>query len=151
MKYGYVSVSLDRADAIILSSLIRSFGIVNPIYPNDLHVTLMYDERNPLQYPLPHTRKIFRSSITGFERLGQPGSQWEAIALTLDSDELEVRHDELSSMGFKHSYRDYVPHISIKYRPLPQDYKILEANLERIKERFSNILIIEEKWDMIRP
>lgn len=150
MKYGYVSVSLALPEAIVLNSLVRSFGIVNPIYPSDLHVTLMYDERNPLTYALPHTRKVFRSSIVGFERLGQPGSQWEAIALTLDSKELEDRHQELKSMGFKHSYRDYVPHISIKYRPLPQDYKALEANFELIKERFNNILLIEEKWDMVR-
>lgn len=74
--------------------------------------------------------------------MGKRGSKWEAIALTLSCPELEARHRELKSMGFKHSYSDFKCHMSIVYKPKVSDIDLVNLlfKLGNIRKNYTSVM-----------
>lgn len=146
MSKGYASVKITQESASELEKLFKLAG-VSTMPKNKFHITLMYDVTNPEIDVTPKDRR-YTAKVTGVERMGKRGSKWEAIALTLSCPELEARHRELKSMGFKHSYPTFKCHMSIAYKPKVSDIDLVNLlfKLGNIPEKihFSN-----ETWKPI--
>lgn len=121
---GFVKLNLDKEDAKVLHELFKTANI-KCLPESKFHVTVMYDESNPEISILPST-KNYTAKITGVERLGEKGSKWEAIALILESPEIEKRFEELKNAGFKHSYSTFKCHMSVLYGPEEIDFDLVE-------------------------
>ncbi len=117
---GYISLSLDKEDANAIHSAAKALGIKDLIPPEDMHVTVVYDKNNP-EIPLAFDKDVtFSAKIESPLLLGS--GEWEAITLPLSGCEaLKEFHNSLLRKGFKHSYFNFTPHISIKYKPSKED------------------------------
>lgn len=125
MGNGFVSVKLDKSDAEKIVSVLKTIGI-DCIEVSKLHVTVIYDESNPEITGVFNKDKKYKATVTGIKRLGTKGSKWEAIAFELKSPELEKRHKELKDLGFKHSYPQFLCHMSLVYKPAIGDMEKIE-------------------------
>lgn len=143
-KYGYVSAGLK--DSETLKMFLENSNIGNTVLINKLHVTLMYDRSNSVSTEA-RSDAVFKAEITDVKRLGEPGSKWEAVVLVLKSPVLDERHEELKKLGFKHSYSEYIAHMSVKYKPEKDDLEILKKELKNIKGKI--ITLKENKWEQI--
>jgi len=114
MGKGYAKLSIDPVDAKKIEKAVKPFGVkLMPL--EKLHLTLMYDTRNPDIEPGVKKDTRYIATVTGVERMGEPGSKWEAVALQLKCPELKSRHLALRARGFKHSYPDLKLHVSLAY------------------------------------
>lgn len=121
---GFYALKLDLEQGKEISEILKKAGITS-ILPSKLHVTIMYDESNP-DINLLQNDSTYKAKITGVERLGTKGSEWEAIALTLKSPEIEKRHKDLKNVGYKHSYDEFICHMSLVYKPSETDLDVIE-------------------------
>ncbi|AFC21566.1 RNA ligase [Cronobacter phage vB_CsaM_GAP32] len=121
---GFVGLSLDKEQGKEIQKIFKLAGI-DCLTPSKFHVTVMYDESEP-EIELLSNDKTYKAKITGVERLGKPGGEWEAIALLLDSPEIEKRHKELQNAGFKHKHPSFKCHMSIVYKPKDTDEDLIE-------------------------
>lgn len=121
---GFVALSLDREQGKEISKIFKMAGI-DCLTPAKYHVTVMYDEADPEIDLLPND-KTYSAKIVGVERLGKPGGEWEAIALILESPEIEQRHKELKNAGFNHKHPSFKCHMSIVYKPKDTDEDLVE-------------------------
>lgn len=121
---GFVALKLDSVQGKEINKIFKTAGI-NCLTPSKFHVTVMYDESDPVIDLLKNT-KTYEATITGVERLGEKGSKYEAIALILKSPEIVKRHKELKNAGFKHKYPDIKVHMSILYKPEDTDQDVIE-------------------------
>lgn len=111
---GYAQLSIDPLDAKKIEAAVKPFGVkLMPL--EKLHVTLMYDKSNPEINPGVKPDTHYIATVTGVERMGEPGSKWEAVALQLNCPELKGRHLALRARGFSHSYPDFKIHMSLAY------------------------------------
>lgn len=115
---GYASVDLLSQDKKELTEYFNSNGVEDII--EDLHVTVIYDTDNPTIEVQP-LQDSFDTKVVGCKTLGEKDSKWFSIALILESDDLVKQHQTLKKLGFKHSYTEFIPHVSIKYRPTEDD------------------------------
>lgn len=120
---GFVGLSLDKEQGKEIQKIFKLAGI-DCLTPSKFHVTVMYDESEPDIKILSNDKK-YKAKITGVERLGKPGSEWEAIALILESPEIEKRHKELQNAGFKHKHPSFKCHMSIVYKPQNTDEDLI--------------------------
>lgn len=114
---------------------------------NKMHVTLMYDERNQDRtVEIPPT--IYEASVIGVAVLGK------AVVFTLASDELLKRHFALLEQGFKYSFSNYAPHMSIVYADSKSDDndKELHAICAQVQRLFkakklpATLYLTDETW-----
>lgn len=125
---GYISLTLCKRDTTRIHQVLDNLGVKD--YIPDLHLTLMYDRSNPnIQYD--KNTDTYIASIKSCKTLGDPGSTWFSIALDLDSNDLSKRHKELLDLGFKHSYPNFIAHISLKYKPTKNDIDTIESNIDQ--------------------
>ena len=123
---GYVSVAPCEDDALYLFDYMKSIGIEDIINAEDLHVTLMYSKDSSIN-GRPDTLATYSAFIDGEpEIIGK--APWRALIVKLDSDGLKERHEQLKAMGGKHSYDEFLPHISLKYDPTDEDLQKLKDN-----------------------
>lgn len=127
---GYINLSVTDKDKDKLFSLLKDLGVKD--YVDDLHVTMMYDRSNPALDYKPND-KTYKANIVGVKTLGEPDSKWYAIALELESQELHKRHIELKQLGFKHSYPEFLAHVSLKYKPTESDITILKSSIDKFR------------------
>lgn len=128
---GYISTNVSKSDSDKIHKILKDLQISD--YIPDLHVTLMYDVSNPsIKLSTPKNQE-FETKATGVKLLGKPGTKWYAIALVLESKDLQQRFNELKDKGFKHSYPDFIPHVSLKYSPTDDDVKTIKTNLDKFK------------------
>lgn len=114
MGMGYAKVKIDPVDAKKIEAAVKPFGVkLMPL--EKMHVTLMYDKSNPDIDPGVRKDTHYIARVTGVERMGEPGSKWEAVALQLTCPELKGRHLALRARGFKHSYDEVKLHLSLAY------------------------------------
>jgi len=138
---GYVSLSIAEEDEKRIFSILKKLNIDN--YIKDLHLTLMYDRSNPsVSYTTQDT--TYDAKIVDVKLLGEPGTKWYSIALDLDSDELHSRHKDLKELGYKHSYPNYIPHLSLKYLPSDSDINLIKDNIDLFR-KLGNIKFHNEK------
>lgn len=121
---GYVSLRLDIDQAKEMRKIFKLAGI-DCLTAAKFHVTVMQDESNP-SIKLLKNESTYKAKITGVERLGKPGGEWEAIVLLLDSPEIEQRHKELVNAGFTHKFPKLKCHMSIVYQPKDTDEDLIE-------------------------
>jgi len=121
---GYVGLTLDKDQAKEIHKIFKLAGI-NCLPPSEFHVTVMQDESNP-EIELLSNDKTYTAKVTGVERLGKAGSEWEAIVLLLDSPEIQKRHKELVNAGFTHKFDGLKCHMSIVYKPEDTDQDLIE-------------------------
>lgn len=117
-KNGYVSVTLHPQDALIINDWATRCGVVNPIEPEKLHATLYYAQSDANAVEID-PEKVYAVRVKeGIHRMGEAGSEWEALTVHLEGDDLEKRHNELRElMGQDHSYPEFTAHLSLKYSP----------------------------------
>ncbi len=129
---GYGSVQLNKQSSINIKSILKTLKISDII--DDLHVTLIYDQSNPkINIDIDDSIE-YESSIKDIKMLGEPNTKWYAIALTLSSSDLVNRHKDYIKKGFKHSYPNFIPHLSLKYNPSEEDIKTITKNLKLFKD-----------------
>lgn len=126
---GYFSVKMNLKDAKEIYDLLQKAGL-DPIKPEKMHCTLMYDESNPEIRTLKNDKK-YKAKITGVEVLG------DAVVLNLDSPELEKRHQELKNAGYKHSFDGFECHSSVLY-------DVTDTNFDLVKLVFDLGVLPEE-------
>lgn len=136
---GYFSLSLQKTSSDKLKKLLKDIGVKE--YIRDFHVTIMYDDSNPdIDVNIPN--KTYLATIDDIELLGEPGTKWYAVVLSLKSNSIEKRHKNIRNNGFKHSYNKFKCHMSLKYAPTKQDIEAIKDNFDIFKElgilRFHN-------------
>ncbi len=144
---GYGGLRLHKDDARSIIDALFKAGIRGILRTEELHVTLMYDTSNPvLDNDQPDMDMVYKAGIKGIDRYGQKGSRWEAIVLKLDSPDALARHKYLIGKGYRHSYPEFKPHLSLKYQPD-------EGDMEKIKELYdtgafpSTVRLHDEYWE----
>lgn len=93
-----------------LYKAVSDTGISDLLDPKKYHITLMYDRANPT-FDVPYINEWHNARVIGAELFG-PNS--DTLVLTLDSKTITRRHDYLKRLGYRHSYPDYRPHITVK-------------------------------------
>lgn len=147
---GYVSQKLVLSDAQRISKVLKKIGLKNRYSHRGFHFTLQYDKRNPIIEPQEMERdRSLSARIVGVELLA-PDSPVPALALIFESDELQERFDELVKMGFVYDYDEYLPHITVKYRPEDGDLKLLQDNLQKIIDEVGEVKTSIELWKRAR-
>lgn len=110
LDYSYINVSL-RDDLVsdVFKHLLDAGVGPDPKY--DLHVTLMYDERD-IPKPLCRLdqRKEFKAKIISMGKLG------EAYVFHLTSPQLLEEFRLLKEAGYEHSYGTPMFHMSLGYK-----------------------------------
>lgn len=144
---GFGAVRVHPEDALQIEDALFAAGLKGIIRGEDMHVTLMYDKANPtLDTDEPEGSMVYKTTGKGIDKYGEEGSRWEAIVLKLDAPELHARHQFLLQRGFRHSYPEYRPHLSLKYMPEASD-------LDKFKTLWENgsfpktIRFSDEYWE----
>lgn len=120
LEYSYVQVSLsDNMVEDVYRDLLEANVAPNDKY--DLHVTLMYDERD-IPEPLIQLdpKKEFTAKIISMGKLG------DAYVFHLTSPQLLEEFRLLKEAGYKHSYGIPMFHMSLGYKL--DDYAELELD-----------------------
>lgn len=134
---GYASLKVSQTSLLDLFQEIKSKtdeldGTL--IKRHDLHMTLMYDRTNPIPAKnIPYFSKsgeVYKGTVVDSILLGEEGSEHRAVVLLIDSYEIVERHDELRAT-MKHSFDEFVPHISVIYGATEQDYVILREIISK--------------------
>lgn len=92
------------------------------------HCTLMYDVRNilhPIGFP---TNTNFKATVKDVIFLGE---NEDILAFELVSPELELFHSELLKIGYRHSFEDFMAHMSLEY-----DMHVKDKSKIKIAEMF---------------
>lgn len=140
---GYIGVKVSQNDAIKIYELLQKLDIT--IDYNDLHATLIYDKSNPELNYNPDV-KSYVSYPIDIQMMGKPESDYYSIALIVVSPELEKKHNELKELGFKHSYSEFKPHISLKYKPTQSEIDIIMSNKDMILRSLREIKL-DSEWN----
>jgi hypothetical protein len=133
MNKGYANLKLikDSKSTDMLYKLLNLTKIQNVI--DDFHITLMYDKSNPdIEFNVD-PNKEYVATVSDIKLLGEPGTKWYSIAFTLTSPEIVERHKDYIKAGFKHSYPNFIPHMSIKYQPTNKDISVLNDKFNLFK------------------
>ena len=127
-KNGYVGVSLHSDDARAINDWLKETGVSNTISANDMHATLFYASEGMSEIdvnPNVNYQSAVKNDIT---YMGEPESEWYAIAIHLGGGELSERHERIKSLtGASHSYPDFKAHLSLKYKPKEGDLEKMQA------------------------
>ena len=142
--HGYVGMKVHPEDAKKLHAIASSLGVSDLIDTNKMHLTIIYDESHPEISNYEPSKKTYECKVTDVKNLGEKDSKWYAICLDLEAPELAIRHKNLRAMGFGHSYENFTPHVSIKYKPSESDSETLKKNLKTIQEGLPTIRLYEE-------
>lgn len=150
---GYCSLSIDADSAALLCDIVcKAIAMIpiesSPVEPHSMHCTLMYDERDDDDIPLPSRpdKLIYDAKITGVCLLGKPGSDTAAIAIEMDCPELDKRFKQLIDEGFEHSFDKLIIHSTLVYGAN-------ESSLEVFQNLFDNgefpefIQLCNERWE----
>lgn len=143
---GYGSLDLVPESAAQVFDLLKDLGVTGFI--TDLHITLIYDRSNPkIRFKIDDTRK-YKAKVSKVELLGEPGTKWYAVVLTLSAPEIEARHKDYLKAGFKHSYPNFIVHMSLKYKPSKNDVATIQDNVESFKKL--TLVFSDEKLKKIK-
>lgn len=129
---GYGSLSLDNDSSKQIKKVLKELGINDII--DDLHITVIYDVSNPnIDLDIDESEE-YEASISDIKMLGEPGTKWYAIALTLESPDIVNVHKKYIDAGFKHSYPNFIPHLSLKYKPSEENIETIKDNFDKFKD-----------------
>lgn len=119
MKGTYVGLKLTSDSSNKLEKYIKEIGLDNAIPKDKFHMTLYYANEKPIEGFEPDPDKVYESYVIGYKFLGK--DEWAAIVLELFSPEIFKRHKHIAKFGSPHSYPEFIQHVSLKYKPTPED------------------------------
>lgn len=138
---GYIALKLNLSQAKALHDFLAKNNFSDLITPEKMHMTLIYDKRNPdIKYE--KSVNAYKADLKAIKALGT--GNWRAAVLELNAPEISKRHDALINSGYKHSYDDFVPHLSIKYKPDNADIAKLQSLAGKIKSLFPAFIFSNE-------
>lgn len=110
---SYISVKLDLPSIQTIRNLYNEVGVaVHDRQDLDkLHSTIMYDPTTPYDrslYTADRSKHVARAVDVDIY-----GEHKKVLVLVLKAPSLQVKHRKLESLGFKHTYDPYSPHITI--------------------------------------
>jgi hypothetical protein len=114
---GYAAVYPSAKGKIALEQAIAKSGLDTNFDMKELHVTLMYDKSNPKLFHPATPGLVYMARVVGADLFGDDQN---TLVLKLDCAALQQRHQYLLSVGYRFSYPDYKPHLTIKI-PAGQD------------------------------
>lgn len=143
---GYAAVYPTAHAVQSIVGTLNEIGLDTDFDMSDLHVTLMYDKSNPTFFHPAPVNLIYVARVVGADLFGD---EKNTLVLKLDCAALQKRHKYLLSVGYRFSYPDYAPHITIK---IPATQEDLDLVLNAINHgAFSEELELGgEKWDAIK-
>lgn len=143
---GYAAVHPTPETVRFVMSELKRIGLETDFEPNDLHVTLMYDKENPMLFhpaaPIQLEATVLGGALFGPEE--------DTLVLKLNSHGLLARHRYLLQAGYRHSYPDYMPHLTIKVPATADDLKTLTNGITA--GAFTGVPLVfgGETWEPIR-
>lgn len=143
---GYAAVYPTPETVRFVMSELEKIGLKTDFDPKDLHVTMMYDRENPVLFhpaaPIQIEATVNSAALFGHEE--------NTLVLKLDSQGLIARHKYLRQMGYRHSYPEYEPHMTIKVPADQLDLDLLNQGLSA--GAFSGVRLVfgGETWEPIR-
>lgn len=125
MKNGtYIAANLSEESKDSLAALQKRLGIKDPLPKDDFHCTLMYSKKGdpdvrPQQYKEPKYAEVDSLDLLGDDK--------NCLVIKLNSEHLQMRHQQLIMNGLTHSYSTYNPHITLtyNYQGEPMDEELL--------------------------
>ena len=139
---GYAQLSVPKVFGKALLKTLSAAGLTGLVDSRDLHCTLMYDVENP---NLNHKS----AALTYCARpIGAQlfGPQEDTLVLELQCPDLVRRHMYLLRMGYRHSYPEYRPHITVKLGATHDDLKLLR---KVVQNGIPDIELGAESWTPI--
>lgn len=150
---GYVALRLSERDAYRITTLLDSMGIKDTIPNDEMHMTLMYDESNPMLSDradnLVDPKLMYPVDVIGVDVLGDPDSEYRAVVLKTRSKSVDSRH-QMWSAFMTHSKPDFIQHISVKYKPTEIDIDTLKAYEDLIVDHIGMVVLHQEYAEEIR-
>lgn len=138
---GYIALKVNKADATKIHEIANEAGVTDLIPVDEMHMTLIYDKSNPsIDHPL--SNETYDSRIHAIKELGE--GKWKAVVMELLCPEISARHSHLKRLGYSHSYPDFIPHVSIKYKPEKGDLMKLKEVFNKIAEKVPSIRLGDE-------
>lgn len=157
---NYVSIDLDTE--------LPDFGLTK-MYPNaklcqfkDQHVTLVYSKETSV--PLPKVQQYLDNSCpkfihanviecAAFDSIPKDGERDEnlcTVVIKIKSPDLVVVHEGLKSLGLKHSYDEFSPHISLIYDFPRSDKDAALAHINKLIDGGTIVKLSGYKNDKIK-
>lgn len=148
---NYVSINVETP--IIIKSLEPLFGGSSVVDPKHQHATLIYSEGTKVQEgkikkllsKFNGEIEVYIDCVGAFDALPKDGERDEklcTIVVKLKSQILNEIHEKLKSIGLKHSYPEFNPHISLLYNiPIDSKKKALDTIESWLKENMSTVTL----------
>ena len=143
---GYVALRVEEDSSQHIKDVVGGYNVGGLI--NDMHMTLMFDESEP-NIKLDGINILYVCEVVDIKTLGDPSSDWYALVLVIESYDIKCRFKQLQSLGYKHSYDDFVAHVSIKYKPTEEDISVVLNNKKEILSKLNHILLNNEYSESI--
>ncbi len=125
---GYVSIHPTLEVGGELALWVARAGIVGALRPDEFHATLAYSAVGVPDYkPDRSTYDLVPTGEIGI--LGAPGTP--ALVVFVESPELQARQKVLETMGAVSEHDEYLPHVSIKKNPSPEDFEKASAAMKK--------------------
>lgn len=112
--------------------------------PGKAHCTVMYDTSNPSV----HCKALADGTATEITDVALVGPEGDALALSLASEALQARHQELIAAGMRHGYAPYNPHVTlIRSGATSGDLAQAKRRLPELRHMLGGMLPLEaERW-----
>lgn len=107
--------------------IVEMLGVNGAIPANEIHATLFTAQTGEDLETAPdilQPERKYTAKCVGVGILGEGDKK--AMVIHLESPELSERHEELKILG-PHSFPDFKPHISVKYRVTEEDEEIMKT------------------------
>ena len=143
MTDGYVALKLYPGHGRIIHKILKKHGVKGLIPYRHMHMTLMYDKDSPSTDYTP-SKEFHSAKLKTTNDLGDPGTKWHAMVLELDGPSITKRHKALKDSGLKHSHKDFIQHVSLKYKPSKEDISALKKALPEIKKALPELRLAQE-------
>lgn len=127
----YLAVKPTPLSCLDLSKMQKAIHLKSPIVKDKLHCTLMYSADAEGKGYAPNPDIVYDAEVVGCEIMGTKESGWQALVLKLKCPALHRRFNLAQSRGLKHSYPDFLPHVSLAYE---KDNGDLEGYLVELRE-----------------
>lgn len=136
MKSGfYCEILVDQSQ---VRDLIKKLNVDLDPLKYLYHITLMYDSESNFK-EIELKNPVGSCKVIGFDIFKD--SNKDALVALVKSNYIMQRHSELESLGFHHSFDNFIPHITLGYLKSKID---LNFNIK------SRIDLICERIDIIR-
>lgn len=150
---GYFSMDLAPGSVNMISDFCKNNNIA--LHDKGLHTTVFYDENagDKLKTTLVLEEKLLNktpipATITGVKTIG-PNN--DALVVLFNCKKHAEYFKRLHQDGYKHSYDDYTPHMTIIYHATPEEIERYSEQLKKLIGTdiyFNNIKVefIEDDW-----